>query len=154
MQRHIVELMPGAAVDAAALPGYLRQASIPLLHRWAPAAWARTRWLSSTRTAVRGIANLGRRRLVFPALPVATPTAVIMVGDKGADHVLTPALRAISARGRPAVCRKAIEHRSRPAHDRLGTDLPLPVLPGDHVADVSTPVQVRRRRWRLIVAQA
>ena len=92
MQRHIVEeLMPGAAVDAAALPGYLRQASIPLLHpvgtcRMGQDAMA----VVDPNLQVRGIANLWvADASVFPALPVGNTNATaIMVGDKGADHVL------------------------------------------------------------------
>ncbi|MCC7462894.1 MAG: GMC family oxidoreductase N-terminal domain-containing protein [Gammaproteobacteria bacterium] len=92
MARHILEeLMPGPAVDAAALPDYLRRASIPLLHPVGTCRMGQDPMaVVDPNLRVRGIANLWiADASVFPALPVGNTNATaIMIGDKGADHVL------------------------------------------------------------------
>jgi choline dehydrogenase len=92
LKPHIAEeLVPGPAVSGAALPGYLRKAALPLLHpvgtcRMGQDAMA----VVDPNLQVRGIAGLWvADASVFPALTIGNTNATsIMVGDKGADHVL------------------------------------------------------------------
>ncbi len=92
MQPHVAEeLMPGPAIAGAALPGYLRQAALPLLHpvgtcRMGVDAMA----VVDPNLQVSGITNLWvADASVFPTLPIGNTNATaMMIGDKGADHVL------------------------------------------------------------------
>ena len=92
LKPHVAEeLVPGPAVTGAALPGYLRKASLPLLHpvgtcRMGQDAMA----VVDPNLQVRGVGGLWvADASVFPALTIGNTNATaIMVGDKGADHVL------------------------------------------------------------------
>jgi len=88
------ELRPGAALDTPeALREYVKLASIPLYH---PVGTCRIGAADDAMAvvdpdlAVRGIAGLWvADASVFPTLPAGNTNATaIMVGDKGADHVL------------------------------------------------------------------
>jgi choline dehydrogenase len=86
------EVRPGAALDTReALAGYVRLASIPLYH---PVGTCK---IGKDETAVvdpdlrvRGITGLWvADASVMPSLPAGNTNATaIMIGDKGADHVL------------------------------------------------------------------
>jgi choline dehydrogenase len=92
LARHVVEeLLPGPAVAAAGMPAYLHQAAIPLLH---PAGTCRMGLdalaVVDPNLQVRGVANLWvADASVMPALPIGNTNATaIMIGDKGAEHVV------------------------------------------------------------------
>jgi choline dehydrogenase len=103
----IEEVRPGPAVGAQDLPAYLRAASIPLYH---PVGTCR---IGSDRDAVvdpdlkvHGVAGLWvADASVMPTLPVGNTNATaIMIGDKGADHVLKT-LRLNARVAEPALAR-------------------------------------------------
>ncbi|WP_443478519.1 GMC family oxidoreductase [Novosphingobium aerophilum] len=88
------EVRPGAALDSAeALRDYVKLASIPLYH---PVGTARIGAAGDAMAvvdpdlAVRGVDGLWvADASVFPTLPAGNTNATaIMVGDKGADHIL------------------------------------------------------------------
>jgi choline dehydrogenase len=89
---HIVEeVRPGPAVQADALPGYLRLASIPLYHPVGTCRMGQDEDAVVTPDLqVRGIDGLWvADASVMPTIPVGNTNATaIMIGDKGADHVL------------------------------------------------------------------
>ncbi|MGX7896061.1 GMC family oxidoreductase [Tsuneonella sp. HG222] len=98
----IEELRPGPAVQAADLPEYLRAASIPLYH---PAGTCRMGQDSDAVVdpdlKVHGVDGLWvADASVMPTLPIGNTNATaIMIGDKGADHVLKSLRRNAAARG-------------------------------------------------------
>lgn len=87
----VEEIRPGPAVQNDALPDYLRQASIPLYH---PVGTCRMGQdddaVVDPNLQVRGISALWvADASVMPTIPVGNTNATaIMIGDKGADHVL------------------------------------------------------------------
>jgi len=99
----IEEIRPGPEVGSEDLPGYLRAASIPLYH---PVGTCR---IGTDKDAVvdpdlkvHGVAGLWvADASVMPTIPVGNTNATaIMIGDKGADHVLKSLRR--NARAAPA----------------------------------------------------
>lgn len=87
----VEELRPGSAVSGTALVEYARMAAIPLYH---PVGTCRMGVdedaVVSPDLEVRGIDNLWvADASVMPALPIGNTNATaIMIGDKGADHIL------------------------------------------------------------------
>jgi choline dehydrogenase len=85
------ETRPGPSIDAAALRNYIQRASIPLYH---PVGTCRMGQddlaVVDPDLRVRGISQLWvADASVMPTLPVGNTNATaIMIGDKGADHVL------------------------------------------------------------------
>jgi choline dehydrogenase-like flavoprotein len=88
------ELRPGAAlIDPEQLRGYVRMASIPLYHPVGTAKMGRaddTQAVVDADLAVLGVDGLWvADASVMPTLPAGNTNATaIMIGDKGADHLL------------------------------------------------------------------
>jgi choline dehydrogenase len=92
LARYVVqEVRPGGSIVGEALRGYVRQAAIPLYH---PVGTCRMGQddlaVVDPDLAVRGVTGLWvADASVMPTLPVGNTNATaIMIGDKGADHVL------------------------------------------------------------------
>jgi choline dehydrogenase len=85
------EVRPGEGVDGEALKGFARAASIPLYH---PVGTCKmgvdSQAVVDPRLAVHGIGSLWiADASIMPTLPVGNTNATaIMIGDKGASHVL------------------------------------------------------------------
>jgi len=101
------EIAPGAALVDAGLRDYLRMAAIPMYH---PVGTCRMGVdelsVVSPDLALHGIANLWvADASVMPSLPAGnTNASAIMIGDKGADHVLKSLnVGAAATHARPAV---------------------------------------------------
>jgi choline dehydrogenase len=92
LARHVVEeVRPGPAFAGNALRGYLQSAAIPLYHPVGTCRMGQDELaVVDPDLAVRGVEHLWvADASVMPTLPSGNTNATaIMIGDKGADHVL------------------------------------------------------------------